>query len=182
MGANQVAQRYAKGWLSAAKDKKMLDSVAGDCNALQAMIKNSPDFAAFLASPLISKTDQARTVNALAVAAKLNPLTVSLLSVLAANRRLAMLADVLEAAQAMLDAAAGTASAVVTSAQKLDDKKVADIRNQLVKKLGKDIAIQTKIDPAIIGGLVVQVGSTMIDDSVKTKLDRMARRLLGQAA
>lgn len=182
MGAGQVAQRYAKGWLSAAKDKASLDSLRNDCEALLAMIASSADLVAFLSSPLISKTDQIKTVKVMAERARFHPLTASLLGLLAQSRRLPALPGILNAAKAMFDAAAGTTSAVVTSAQKLDDKKIADIRDQLVKKLGKDVAIKTKIDPAIIGGLVVQVGSTMIDDSVKTKLDRMARRLLDQAA
>ena len=182
MSSGQVARRYAKAWLSAAKDKNALDSVAGDTNALLAMIKASPDFAAFLASPLISKADQVKTVGVIAQQARFSPLTVSLLGLLASTRRLAALPHILDATKAMIDAEAGTTKAQVTSATPLDDKKVTDIRNALSKKLGQDVAIDTKVDPSIIGGLVIRVGSTMIDDSVKTKLDRMARRLQGQAA
>jgi len=182
MSSGQVARRYAKAWLSAAKDKNALDSVAGDINALLNMIKGSPDFAAFLASPLISKADQAKTVGVIAAQARFAPLTVSMLGLLASKRRLHALSAILDASKAMIDAEAGTAKAQVTSATPLDEKKVTDIRNALSKKLGQDVAIDMKVDPSIIGGLVVRVGSTMIDDSVKTKLDRMARRLQGQAA
>lgn len=182
MSSGQVARRYAKAWLSAAKDKNALDSLAGDTNALLAMIKASPEFAAFLASPLISKSDQTKAIGVIAQQARFAPLTVSMLGLLAGKRRLNALAPILDAVRAMIDAEAGTAKAQVTSATPLDEKKIADIRNALSKKLGQDIAIDTKVDPSIIGGLVVRVGSTMIDDSVKTKLDRMARRLQGQAA
>lgn len=182
MSLGQVARRYAKGWLSAAKDKKAQESVAGDCNALLAMIASSPDFRAFLTSPLISQADQIKAVGAVADKAKFHALTAALLKTMAEARRLPALQATLEATKAMLDAESGTTQAEVTSATPLDEKKVADIRESLSKKLGKDVAIQTKIDPEIMGGLVVRVGSTMIDDSVKTKLDRMARRLRDQAA
>lgn len=182
MALGQVAQRYAKAWLSAAKDKGVLDAVANDCDSLLAMVRNSSEFKAFLASPLVSKADQQKAVEAIGQKARFHPLTVSFLATLADHRRLPALSAILQAAKAMFDAAAGLSQAKVTSATPLDERKVADIRNALSKKLGKDVAIETQIDPAIIGGLVIRVGSTMIDDSVKTKLDRMARRLQGQAA
>lgn len=182
MAAGQVAHRYAKAWLAAALEKKAMDAASADCNALMAMLKNSPDFAAFLASPLIKKSDQLKVVAALAAQAKLHEMTASLLTTLAENRRMPALLAVLEAARAMMDAAAGVAKAHVTSATALDAGKIADISAQLKKKMGHDVVVETHVDPSIMGGLVVRVGSTMIDDSVKTKLDRMARRLTGQNA
>lgn len=182
MAAGQVARRYAQAWLSAAEDKKALEAVSADCRALLSMIKGSAELRAFISYPLTTKVEQAKACAAIAKQAKLHEMTASLLATLCQNRRLAALEGVLEAARVMIDAAAGTATAVVTSATVLDDKKIADIRAQLVKKLGGDVAIETRVDPAIMGGLVVRVGSRMIDDSVKTKLDRMARRLLGQNA
>lgn len=182
MAAGQVAQRYAQAWLSAAQDKKALPAVSADCASLLKMTRESADFRAFLASPLVSTTDQAKVIKAVSDKAQFNPLTLSLLAILGDNRRLNALPAVLEAAKQMLDAAAGATTAQVTSAIALDDKKIADIRAQLAQKFGKDVIVDTRVDPAIIGGLVVRVGSTMIDDSVKTKLDRMARRLAGNAA
>jgi F-type H+-transporting ATPase subunit delta len=182
MSASEVAKRYAKGWLSAAKDKNSLDSVAGDTKALSGMIAGSPDLRIFLASPLASQSHQSKAMTAIAQKAGLNATTLSMLGLLIENRRLNLLPQVLVAAQAAFDAASGTAKAQVTSATPLDEKRVSEIRSSLSKKLGQDLAIETKIDPEIIGGLVVRVGSTLIDDSVKTKLDRMARRLQGQAA
>jgi F-type H+-transporting ATPase subunit delta len=182
MGVGQVAQRYAKGWLAAAHDKKAVEAVSADCTSLLSMIQNSADFSAFLASPLIQKSDQKKAVTTLAKAAKLHEITASLLGVLAENRRLSALQDVLLAARAMLDAAAGVSRAHVTSAVVLDASNVTDIKAQLRKRLGHDVSVETHVDSAIIGGLVVRVGSTMIDDSVKTKLDRMARRLMGKSA
>jgi F-type H+-transporting ATPase subunit delta len=187
MSASQVSQRYAKGWLSAAKDPsakggQSLDSVAGDTNALLGMIANSPEFHAFLNSPLISQPDQSKVMDKIASQAKLGDTTTSMIRLLITNRRLPALEGIVKAAKAMIDAASGVTSAQVTSATPLDEKKIADIRTVLSKKLGEDVAIETKIDPTIIGGMVVRIGSTMIDDSVKTKLDRMARRLQGQAA
>ncbi len=182
MSASQVAKRYAKGWLSAAKDKQSLDSVAGDTKALLAMIASSAELRAFIASPLASQANQTKFMDAIGKAAKFNDMTLSLVQLLIKNRRLPALPHVLAAAKAMFDESSGVSTAQVTSATPLDEKKVADIRTILSKKLGHDVAIETKIDPTIIGGMVVRVGSTMIDDSVKTKLDRMARRLQGQAA
>lgn len=182
MAAGQVAVRYAQAWLSAAQDKKAVEAVSADCAVLSSMIKASSDFSTFLSSPLLQKSDQLKAIQAIAKQAKFHDLTVSLLSKLASNRRLAALADVLDAAQGILDAASGTTKAKVTSAVPLDAAKVAEIGAQLKKKLGHDVSVEAHVDPSIIGGLVVQTGSKMIDDSVKTKLDRMARRLTGQAA
>ncbi|MCB1539190.1 MAG: ATP synthase F1 subunit delta [Rhodospirillales bacterium] len=182
MSAGQVAHRYAKAWLSAAKDKQALEPVAQDIHALLSMAAASPEFMTFLTSPLIGRADQDKAMRAIAQKAKFHELTTALLSVMAQRRRLSVLPATLAAARNLIDAAAGTARALVTTATALDEKRVADIRDALAKKLGKDVAVQTKIDPAIIGGMVVRVGSTLIDDSVKTKLDRMARRLQGQAA
>lgn len=182
MAVGQVAQRYAKAWLDAAREKKALEAVASDCQSLLSMIKNSADFSAFLASPLISQADQAKAVAAIAKQSKFHEVTASLLAVLADNRRLPALPAVLEAARAMFDAAAGTVKAQVISATVLDEGRITDIRAQLKKKMGVEVAVESKVDPSIIGGLIVRVGSKMIDDSVKTKLDRMARRLSGRNA
>ncbi len=187
MSASEVARRYAKGWLSAAKDPsakggQSLESVAGDINALLGTIAGSPDLRAFLLTPLASQGDQSKVIAAIAKQAKLGDATTSMINLLVKNRRLPALEAVLKAAKAMIDAASGVSTAQVTSATPLDEKKITEIRNVLSKKLGEDVAIETKIDPSLIGGMVVRVGSTLIDDSVKTKLDRMARRLQGQAA
>jgi len=182
MAAGQVAKRYANAWLFAASDKKALEAVSTDCQALLSMIRSTPEFAAFLGSPLISTPDQTKAITAIAKKANFNAVTVSFLSLLAAKRRMAALPDILDAASAMFEAAAGTLKASVTSATVLDDTRIANIRDQLSKVMGAAVAVETHVDPSIIGGLVVRVGSKMIDDSVKTKLDRMARRLLGQNA
>jgi F-type H+-transporting ATPase subunit delta len=182
MSAGQVAYRYAKAWLSAANDQKAMEQASADCNALMAMVKASSDFAHFIQSPLLSKQVQAGAVAKIAKDAKFHSTTASMLSVLSDNRRLMSLVAVLDAAKTMIEAASGTARAQVTSAVVLEEGKISDIRAQLKQKLGHDVSIETRVDPAIIGGLVVRVGSTMIDDSIKTKLDRMARALTGKTA
>ncbi|MBU6234803.1 MAG: ATP synthase F1 subunit delta [Alphaproteobacteria bacterium] len=182
MAAGQVAYRYANAWLSAAREKKAIEAISADCDALLSMVRNSPEFSAFLTSPLVKKNEQTKAVAAIAKQAKLHELTASMLAVLADNRRLPALEAVLEAAKAKLEAASGTSKAKVTSATPLDAAKVADIKAQLKSKLGHDVSVETHVDPALIGGMVVVVGSKMIDDSVKTKLDRLARRLTGNSA
>lgn len=182
MADNQVSRRYANAWLAASKDKGALKAVAADADSLLAMLKNSPDFTAFIASPLVSQTEQEKVLAVMSQKAGFHPLTVSFLSVLADNRRLHALPSILDALRAMMDAEAGDVRATVTSASKLDDKKIVDISSQISKKLGKNVQVQANVDPSLIGGLVIRVGSTMIDDSIKTKLDRLQRRLLAGSA
>jgi len=176
MAITQVSRRYAQAWLASSKEKGAKAAIA-DCDSLLSMVRNSPDFAAFLTSPLISQADQSKVLATIAAKAGLDATTKSLLSVLVENRRLNALPGILEAAREMLDAEAGEVKAVVTSATKLDDKKVIDISAQISKKLGKDVQVETHVDASLIGGLVIRVGSTMIDDSVKTKLERLQRSL-----
>lgn len=182
MGTGQVADRYAKAWLATAEGKGALAAVSADCDALLSMIRQSPDFSAFLRSPLLSVSVQEDAIAKIASKAKFNDVTVAFLRRLARNRRLAALSSILDSARAALDASSGLSRAQVTSASVLDEGKISDIRAQLKKKLGRDVSIETRVDPSLIGGLVVRVGSMMIDDSVKTRLDRMARRLTGQSA
>ncbi|HEY8963232.1 MAG TPA: F0F1 ATP synthase subunit delta [Alphaproteobacteria bacterium] len=182
MGADQVSRRYAGAWLAAAKDKGGLKAAAGDADSLQSMLTSSADFRAFIASPLVSQTDQDKALAEIAKKANFNASTVSFLSTLVDNRRLNALPGILEAFRELLSAEAGEVQATVTSATKLDDKKVVDISAQISKKLGKNVQVQTNVDPSLIGGLVIRVGSTMIDDSIKTKLDRLQRRLQAGSA
>jgi F-type H+-transporting ATPase subunit delta len=181
MSVEQLAQRYAKAQLSAANDKKVMQDVSADCNSLLAMLKTSPDFVKFIESTSISKEVRAETIIKIATEAKLNDVTVSMLSVLAYNNRLSLLPLVLQSAKSMINDITGLSDAKVTSAVILEEPQIEEIRAQLKKKLGHDVTLETHVDPSIIGGLVVRVGSMMVDDSVKTKLDRMVRRLTDEA-
>jgi len=182
MGADQVSRRYASGWLAAAKDKAALQAAKADADSLQSMLDNSPEFHTFVTSPLISQADQTKAMQAIAQKAQFDATTVSFLSVLVDNRRLPALGNILESFQQLLATESGEVQASVTSATKLDQQKVIDISSQISKKLGKNVQVETHIDPSLIGGLVIRVGSTMIDDSIKTKLDRLARRMQAGSA
>jgi len=177
MGDQQVFRRYANAWLAAAKDKGAIRAAAADADSLLSMLDSSPEFRAFIASPLISSDQQDKALAAIAQKAQFDAITTSFLSTLVDNRRLNALRGILSSFKTMLATEAGEVLATVTSATKLDDKKVVDISAQISKKLGKNVQVQTAVDPSLIGGLVIRVGSTMIDDSIKTKLDRLGRRL-----
>lgn len=183
MASNQVSKRYAQAWIDAAKEKSATASLKGDLAAISSILAESTDFAAFIKSPIISANEQANVVNALAKQAKFDSITLNMLLVLVQNRRLAILPAVIADATRVIAEEAGEVQAVVTSAAPLGDAEVKDLCAALAKKLGKQVSVDTIVNPDIIGGLVVRIGSTLIDDSVKTKLERLQRHLqTGSAA
>lgn len=182
MSVNQVSKRYAQAWIGAAQDKSAIASLGKDLAVLQDAIVQSADFAAFLASPVLSASEQQGVITALAKKAKFDSITVNFLSLLVEKRRLAALPAILAQATRMMAEAAGEMQAVVTAAAPLSAAEVKDISAALGKRFGRDVQVESRVDPEIIGGLVVRVGSTLIDDSVKTKLNRLQRELQAGAA
>ena len=110
---------------------------------------------------------------------KLDPITANFLGVLAQNRRLAQLGDVIRAFNTLAARHRGEITAEVTSAHPLDDDQVDAIKQNLRTRMGRDIAVDLNVDPAILGGLVVKIGSQMIDGSIRTKLNTLAQAMKG---
>ena len=174
-----LAGRYAIALFELADEQKQLDAVGASLAALAQALAESEDFRTLTTSPLIGREEAVQAVTATAEAMKLDPITANFLGVLARNRRLSRLGEVIRAFNLLAARHRGEISAEVTSARPLDDGQVDAIRNNLRARYGSDIALDLNVDPAILGGLVVKIGSRMIDGSIRTKLNTLAQAMKG---
>jgi F-type H+-transporting ATPase subunit delta len=174
-----LAGRYAIALFELANERKQLDAVGESLAALKQALADSEDFRALTTSPLIGRDQAMRAVAASARAMKLDPITTNFLGVLAKNRRLAQLGNVIRAFNTLAARHRGEINAEVTSAHALDEGQVDAIRKNLRARYGADIAVELSVDPAILGGLVVKIGSRMIDGSIRTKLNSLAQAMKG---
>jgi len=174
-----LSGRYALALFALASEKKQLEAVGASLAAVKQALAESAEFSALTTSPLIGRDEAVKAVAAAARAMKLDPVTANFLGVLAKNRRLSQLGNVIRAFDTLAARHRGEISAEVTSAHPLDDKQVEAIRKNLRTRMGTDIAVDLKIDPAVLGGLVVKIGSRMIDGSIRTKLNMLAQAMRG---
>ena len=174
-----LAGRYALALFELARDEKQLESVGASLAAVRQALAESDDLRALTTSPLIGRDEAVKAVAAVADEMKLDPLTGNFLGVLAQNRRLAQLGNVIRAFNNLAARHRGEINAEVTSARPLDDNQLDAIRQNLRTRMGRDIAVETHVDPAILGGLVVKIGSQMIDGSIRTKLNNLAQAMKG---
>ncbi len=174
-----LAGRYALALFELARDGKSLDSVAESLATLKAALAQSSDLKALTTSPLVARDDAAKAIAAVAGALKLDPLTTKTLGVLAQNRRLFQLSNVIRAFNTLLSAHKGETRAEVTSAFALTKTQQGALAKQLKARTGRDMALDLTVDPAIMGGLIVKMGSQMIDSSLRTRLNRLAQAMRG---
>ncbi|MCA8883163.1 MAG: F0F1 ATP synthase subunit delta [Rhodobacteraceae bacterium] len=165
-----IAERYATAMFELAKEDGQLAAVEADADALDAALTDSADFGDMVRSPLYSRQQQQSAVSALAAQMGLSPLTGNTLALMAAKRRLFVLPQLITALRAKIADEKGEVVADVTSAAALTDAQTARLAETLKAKIGKDIKIKATVDESLIGGLVVKVGSRMIDTSVAAKL------------
>lgn len=169
----EVGDRYAQALFDLALETGRLDAVRADVVALKTAWTDSADLRRLAASPVISTEDQGKGLVAIATQAKFEPNTVNFLGLLAQNGRAKDLAAVIAGFERLYAKHAGIVAAEVVSAQPLDAKQLAAIKAALNTSLGKAPELTTRVDPAILGGLKVKVGSKLFDASLKTKLDQM---------
>ena len=174
-----LAGRYALALFGLARDEKKLETVGASLDAVRRALAESDDFRALTTSPLVGRDAAVGAVGAAAEAMQLDPLTASFLGVLARNRRLPQLGSVIRAFNQLAARHRGEINAEVTSARPLDDDQLDAIRRNLRARMGRDIAVDLEVDPAILGGLVVKIGSQMIDGSIRTKLNNLASAMKG---
>jgi F-type H+-transporting ATPase subunit delta len=174
-----LAGRYAIALFELANEQKQLDAVGESLAALTQALAESDDFRALTTSPLVGREQALQAVAATAQVMGLDPITANFLGVLARNRRLAQLGNVIRAFNTLAARHRGEITAEVTSAHTLDDGQVDAIRKNLRTRYGSDIALDLSVDPAILGGLVVKIGSRMIDGSIRTKLNGLASAMKG---
>lgn len=174
-----LAGRYATALFELARDEKQLDAVGASLVALKQGLAESADLKALISSPAISRDNASAAIAASAKVLGLDPLTTKFLGVLAANRRLGQLDGVIRAFNALSARHRGETTAEVISARPLDDEQLAALRANLKARFGRDVTIEPNVDPAILGGLVVKVGSQMIDGSIRTKINSLAHAMKG---
>jgi len=174
-----LAGRYAIALFELADEQKQLDAVSESLAALKQALAESDDFHALTTSPLVGREQAVAAIGASAAAMELDPITANFLGVLAKNRRLGQLGNVIRAFNLLAARHRGEISAEVTSAHALDEGQVDALRQNLRTRYGADIALELNVDPAILGGLVVKIGSRMIDGSIRTKLNTLAQAMKG---
>ncbi len=178
-GASGLAGRYATALFELAESRKMLDEVADDLARLRAMVHESADLRRLISSPVISREDQAGVMTALADAAGMSGLTRNFFGLVAMNRRLFALGPMIDAYLALLAQSRGEVTAQITSAGKLTQKHMDAIADALKMAVGSEITLDARVDPSLLGGLVVKVGSKMIDSSLRTKLQKLELAMKG---
>jgi F-type H+-transporting ATPase subunit delta len=179
--ASGLAGRYAVALFELARDQDALDEVAGDLTGFRSLLQESADLRRLIDSPVLSREDQGRAISALAERAGFAGLTQQFLGLLAQKRRLFALPAIIEAYLAMLGQHKGEVSAELVSAVALTDEQLAAVKEQLSKAVGQSVTLATAVDPNLLGGLVVRVGSRMIDASLRTKLQRLETVMKGAA-
>jgi F-type H+-transporting ATPase subunit delta len=174
-----LAKRYAAALLELAEEKHALDAVAGDLVALGGMIAGSADLQKLIYSPLMQRADQTRAISAVAQAAGFGAITQRFLGLVASNRRLFALPAIIKSFRKMLADKRGEVAAEVTAAHALTDAQQAAVSEAIKRVVGGKVSIDMKVDPSLLGGLIVRVGSRMIDGSVKTKLQKLQLAMKG---
>ncbi|MEL7027057.1 MAG: F0F1 ATP synthase subunit delta [Pseudomonadota bacterium] len=165
-----IASRYATALFELAKEGNDLGTLEKDTDALAAAVADSNDLGAFIHSPIYTREDQEKAIGAVAEAMKLGPMVVNTLKLMAQKRRLFVLPALVRELGELIAAEKGEVTAEVTSAKKLTAAQQKKLAATLKKSVGKDIKINLAVDESLIGGLVVRVGSQMIDTSIRSKL------------
>jgi len=178
--ATGLAQRYATALFDLAKDSKKLDRVGDDLSGIVGLMAESSDLERLVESPVISREDQRKAILAVAKKAGLDDLSVRFLGVLAEHRRLFALPGIAKAFGEMLAAHKGEVAAEVVSAVPLGDAELATLKTSIAGFVGQAVTVETRVDPALLGGVVVRVGSRMLDASLRTKLQQLEQALKGR--
>jgi F-type H+-transporting ATPase subunit delta len=165
-----VAERYASALFDLAREESALQRVEADLVGVSRMIEESGDLRRLVQSPVFSAEEQERAIGAVADGAGIRGLVGNFLRLVAKNRRLFALPGIIKVFREMAARQRGEMTAEVTSAHALSDDQIAALKGALKDKLGKDVTLDVRTDPALLGGLVVKVGSRMIDTSLRTRL------------
>ena len=169
-----VAERYATALFDlATSERDLLDPTLSDLQRLEALIAESPDLTRLVRSPIFSADEQLRAMRAILDKAGIAGLVANLVFVAIRNRRLFAVPRIAAAFRQLVARYRGEMTAEVTSAEALSDRHVGALKDALKSALGKDVALERKVDPALIGGLVVRVGSRMIDTSLRSRLSSL---------
>lgn len=178
--ATGLPGRYSTALFDLAEGAQKTERVAGDLRTLAEALEQSSDFSRLITAPQVSRADDVRATREIGTLLGLDDLTIRFLGVLAENRRLALLPQIVDQFESMLSAWQGSTTAQVTSAQALTDTQADALRQGLERRTGKKIKVRNSVDPAILGGLVIHIGSQQIDSSIRTRLERLGQQMKGQ--
>jgi F-type H+-transporting ATPase subunit delta len=176
-----VAGRYASALFELAAEANATDKVGADLTSFQALLDASEDLVRLVRSPVFAADDQIAALEAICEKAGIDGLALNFIKLVTRNRRLFYLADMIRAYGALLAEARGEVPAEVTSADELSARHIAELKDTLRASIGRDVQLSTRVDPSILGGLIVKVGSRMMDNSLKTKLQNLKIAMKGTA-
>jgi len=171
--------RYASALFDLASEQGLVTAVESDLDKLGEALRQSSDLADLIRNPKIGRETAGKAMDAVAGVLNLSDLTRNFVGVLAANRRLGALANIIRAFSAIAAAQRGEVSAEVTSAHPLTDAQLAELAAKLKAREGKEIKLKANVDPEVLGGLIVRIGSRQIDGSIRTRLNSLAQAMKG---
>lgn len=172
-GTSGLAERYAAALFDLADERGALDAVAGDLRELRLMVHESAELVRLLRSPVVSRAEQGKAVAALGERAGSSSLTRDFLGVVARNRRLFAVPAMIEAYLRKLAERRGEVTAEVTVAQPLNAAREAALAEQLRRAVGVRVTLDIRVDPGLLGGMIVKIGSRMVDASLNSRLQRL---------
>ncbi len=176
---SEIANRYASALFELADEQSLLDNVADDLASLTAVIDDSQDLQRLVRSPVLNRAEQGKAMAAILDAMEVNDLTKRFVGLIAQNRRLFALTDMIKGYLDELARRRGEVTAEVTAARSLSESQIAALQETLQRALGGKVSIDHAVDPALIGGMVVKVGSRMVDTSLRTQLNKMQIAMKG---
>jgi len=174
-----LAGRYASALFDLARDQRQIEAVGNSLDGLGQALLDSKEFAELIASPLVSREEAGKAFAALAPKLGLDPITANFLGVLARNGRKNAIRPVIRAFRRLASEHRGETTAEVITARPLNDDQIAALKAQLRARAGRDVNVEAEVDPDILGGIVVKLGSQRIDASIRTKLNRLALAMKG---
>lgn len=174
-----LAGRYASALFELAAEGGIVTSVESDLETLDAALAESAELREVASNPQLSRKAQGEAIAAVAAHLGLSDLTANFLGVLASNRRLSALGNMIRAFRAIAAAQRGEVSAEVASAHALSDEQLAQLKDRLTASQGRTVKLKSSVDPDLLGGLVVTIGSQRIDGSIRTRLNTLAKAMKG---
>ena len=166
-----VAGRYASALFDLASEQNAIDAVSGDLDRFDAMLRESPDLLRLVRNPVFTAEEQTRSIAAVLERAEMRGLSANFIRLVASNRRLFALPAMMRAFRELVAQSKGIVRAQVTLAEQPSDRVLEDIKSALREVAKSEVDVNVKIDPSLIGGLVVKIGSRMVDASLRTKLN-----------
>jgi F-type H+-transporting ATPase subunit delta len=174
-----LAGRYASALFDLAREERQIEAVGRSLDLLAQALVDSRDFAELVSSPLVDRVEAFKAFTAVADQLGLDAITKNFLGVLAKNGRKNQLQPVIRAFRRLSAEHRGETTAEVVTAHPLKDDQLTALKQQLRTRAGREVAVETRIDPEILGGIVIKMGSQMIDASIRTKLNRLAEAMKG---